>query len=121
LKRTTLLPLKCSNGVDAEALFIRSLAYFYLVRLWKDVPLVLEPSISDTTNLYIPKSSSEKEVINQVINDLLKAKIWPTLPSITEPTIFMEGQTNMPSWLCWLMYIFGMSSTRNALTIAIQL
>jgi starch-binding outer membrane protein, SusD/RagB family len=30
---------KIMDGVDAEALFIRSLAYFYLVRLWKDVPL----------------------------------------------------------------------------------
>lgn len=64
---------KMLDGVDAEALFIRSLAYFYLVRLWKDVPLVLEPSISDTTNLYIGKSS-EKEVIQQIINDLTKAK-----------------------------------------------
>lgn len=61
------------DGIDAEALFIRSLAYFYLVRLWKDVPLVLEASISDTTNLYIPKST-EKEVIQQIINDLYKAK-----------------------------------------------
>ncbi len=61
------------NGVDAEALFLRSLAYFYLVRLWKDVPLVLEPSISDTTNIYLPKSS-EKTVIQQIINDLLVAK-----------------------------------------------
>lgn len=61
------------NGVDAEALFIRSLAYFYLVRIWKDVPLVLEPSISDTTNLYLPKSP-ERVVIKQIITDLLKAK-----------------------------------------------
>ena len=61
------------DAVDAEALFIRSLSYFYLVRLWKDVPLVLEPSISDTTNLYLPKSP-EKVVINQIIEDLLKAK-----------------------------------------------
>ncbi|HNZ68707.1 MAG: RagB/SusD family nutrient uptake outer membrane protein [Prolixibacteraceae bacterium] len=61
------------DAVDAEALFIRSLAYFYLVRLWKDVPLVLEPSISDTTDLYLPKST-EKVVLAQVIQDLLKAK-----------------------------------------------
>lgn len=64
---------KMMDGVDAEALFIRSLAYFYLVRIWKDVPLVLEPSISDTSNLFIPKST-EKEVISQIITDLLKAK-----------------------------------------------
>lgn len=61
------------DAVDAEALFIRSLSYFYLVRLWKDVPLVLDASISDTTNLYIGKSP-EKVVIKQIIEDLLKAK-----------------------------------------------
>ena len=61
------------DGVEAEALFIRSLSYFYLVRLWKDVPLVLEASVSDTTNLYVGKSS-ESEVIKQIIQDLLKAK-----------------------------------------------
>jgi starch-binding outer membrane protein, SusD/RagB family len=61
------------DAIEAEALFIRSLAYFYLVRLWKDVPLVLEASVSDTTDLYITKSP-EKVVIRQIINDLLKAK-----------------------------------------------
>ena len=61
------------DAVDAEALFIRSLSYFYLIRLWKDVPLVLEASISDTTNLYLPKSP-EKVVVKQIIDDLLKAK-----------------------------------------------
>jgi hypothetical protein len=61
------------DGVDAEALFIRSLSYFYLVRVWKDVPLVLEPSISDTSNLFVPKSS-ESVVVDQIIKDLLKAK-----------------------------------------------
>lgn len=64
---------KMMDGVDAEALFIRSLSYFYLVRLWKEVPVVLEPSISDTSALFLSKSS-EKVVINQIINDLLKAK-----------------------------------------------
>lgn len=64
---------KIKDGVEAEALFLRSLSYFYLVRVWKDVPLVLEPSISDTTNLYLPKSS-EKVVLTQIIKDLLVAK-----------------------------------------------
>jgi len=61
------------DAIEAESRFVRSMAYFYLVRLWKDVPLVLEASISDTSNLYIPKSS-EKEVINHIIEDLLIAK-----------------------------------------------
>jgi len=61
------------DAVEAEALFIRALSYFYLVRLWKDVPLVLEASISDTTDLYKPKSP-ENVVVQQIIADLLKAK-----------------------------------------------
>jgi len=71
-KDKTFTP-KMMDGVEAEALFIRSLSYFYLVRVWKDVPLVIEPSISDTANLYLPKSS-EKVVVNQIIKDLLIAK-----------------------------------------------
>lgn len=61
------------DAVDGEALFIRSLAYFYLVRLWKDVPLVIQPSISDTNNIYIEKSK-ETAVTQQIIDDLLVAK-----------------------------------------------
>ncbi len=64
---------KMMNGVNAEALFIRSLSYFFLVRLWKDVPLVLEASVSDTTALFIEKSP-ENVVIKQIIKDLLIAK-----------------------------------------------
>lgn len=78
---------KIKNGVDAEALFLRSLSYFYLVRVWKEVPLVIEPSISDTTNLFLPKSS-EKQVINQIIKDLLYAK------NIAYKTEFKGGANN---------------------------
>ena len=61
------------DAVEAEALFIRSMAYFYLVRLWKDVPLVTNASISDTSDLYVAKSS-EGKVIGQIVEDLLLAR-----------------------------------------------
>lgn len=61
------------DAIEAEARFIRSVAFFYLVRLWKDVPLVTEASISDTSNLFLPKST-EKEVLDYIIQDLLTAK-----------------------------------------------
>lgn len=60
------------DAITAEMLFVRSLSYFYLIRLWKDVPLVLEPTISDTVEFYIPKST-ERVVIGQIISDLKKA------------------------------------------------
>jgi hypothetical protein len=54
---------------DAEALFIRSLCYFYLVRLWKDVPLMLSASSSDTVDMFLPKTE-ERIVLKQLIDDL---------------------------------------------------
>ena len=64
---------KIKNGVEAEALFLRSLSYFYVARVWKEAPLVLKPSISDTSKLFLPKVS-EKVIIQQIIKDLLIAK-----------------------------------------------
>lgn len=92
------------DAVDAEALFIRSLAYFYLVRLWKDVPLVIEASISDTTDLYLPKSP-EKVVIRQIINDLLKAK---EMAYTTEylGTDYFYGRANRYSILALLADVY---------------
>jgi starch-binding outer membrane protein, SusD/RagB family len=78
--------LEMKNAVEAEALFLRSFSYFYLVRLWKGVPLVLNPSISDTCNIYPPNAKidpntntlkwrdNEPEIINLIKSDLLIAK-----------------------------------------------
>jgi len=61
------------HTLEAEALTIRALCYFYLVRAFRDVPLIITPSISDETNFNIPKSS-EREVLDQIIKDLNTAK-----------------------------------------------
>lgn len=62
------------DRVRAEALTIRSLAYFYLVRAFRDVPWVDQPSIDDRTdNFNLPKST-EDEVLSYIIRDLLEAK-----------------------------------------------
>ncbi|HKJ79038.1 MAG TPA: RagB/SusD family nutrient uptake outer membrane protein [Prolixibacteraceae bacterium] len=57
------------QGFEAEAYFLRSLAYFYLVRLYKEVPLILEPSETDAADFYVSKSN-EDEVLNQIVGDL---------------------------------------------------
>ncbi len=58
--------------INSEMIFLRSLSYFYLVRIWKDVPLVKSATVSDTVNFYLPKSS-ETVVLKSVINDLKRA------------------------------------------------
>ena len=81
------------NGLDAEMLFIRSLCYFYLVRLWKDVPLVLNPSVSDTVNIYLAKST-ENVVLNQVIKDLKKASALAYTTQFYDEPEFYKGRAN---------------------------
>src|SRR6056297_2578767 len=45
------------QGFEAEAVFLRSLAYFYLVRIYKDVPLVVETTESDDADFFLAKSA----------------------------------------------------------------
>ncbi|MFT3740740.1 MAG: RagB/SusD family nutrient uptake outer membrane protein [Breznakibacter sp.] len=61
------------QALESEVLAIRALCYFYLVRAYKEVPLILEPSIDDTQD-YFPAKSSERQILDQIIADLLKAE-----------------------------------------------
>ncbi|HSC37474.1 MAG TPA: RagB/SusD family nutrient uptake outer membrane protein, partial [Chitinophagaceae bacterium] len=62
-----------SNQVVGEALFLRSLAYFYLVRTFRDVPLVLRASSSDAVN-YFPAKSPADSILDRVEADLAIAE-----------------------------------------------
>lgn len=53
----------------AEVHYMRALTYFYLVRIFKDVPFLLEPVESDNAELYHPKTNGD-EILNFLINDL---------------------------------------------------
>ena len=57
------------QGLMSEAYFLRSLTYFYLVRIFNQVPLILEPSETDDTEFYVEKVT-EEVVLNQIVKDL---------------------------------------------------
>jgi hypothetical protein len=61
-----------SKAFEAEALYLRSLCYYYLVRVFRDVPLVLNASLTDNQDYY-PKISKESDILNQLIGDLKTA------------------------------------------------
>ena len=65
------------RGFEAEALFLRSLAYFYLVKAFQNVPLVTEDSSSDDVDYFLPASPSE-EVLEHIKSDLLTARTGVT-------------------------------------------
>ncbi|MEG1616291.1 MAG: RagB/SusD family nutrient uptake outer membrane protein [Bacteroidales bacterium] len=57
----------------AEAKIVRALAYFYLVRTFREVPFVLNSYTSDNQDFYVP-TSSEKVILDKLKEDL----IWAT-------------------------------------------
>jgi starch-binding outer membrane protein, SusD/RagB family len=61
------------NRILGQASFIRAWAYFYAVRLWGDVPLILEPQTATSEDFY-PFRATTEEVYAQIISDLQAAE-----------------------------------------------
>ena len=59
------------NNLVGEAHFLRSFCYFYLVRLWGEVPLRIQPTTMD--NIHMAKSSTDV-IYTQIIEDADVAK-----------------------------------------------
>lgn len=70
--------------IVGEAHFLRALAYFYLVRVFGDVPLVIDPPLNDGVNFKVPKSPAA---------DIL-AKIEADL-ALAEQAVPVQYQTNL--------------------------
>ncbi|MBN1925645.1 MAG: RagB/SusD family nutrient uptake outer membrane protein [Prolixibacteraceae bacterium] len=62
------------NSYLSEAYFLRSLAYFYLVRTFRDVPLILDPYVNDEQEYEIPQSTADV-VLDKITDDLNHALI----------------------------------------------
>jgi starch-binding outer membrane protein, SusD/RagB family len=61
------------HRVQAEAYTLRALCYFYLVRAFKEVPWIEDPSIDDTQNFKYEKST-EDVILGHLIDDLKYAR-----------------------------------------------
>jgi starch-binding outer membrane protein, SusD/RagB family len=72
IKYDNTLTAPVLNAYLGEVRALRALMYFYLVRTFGDVPLKLEPTVSDTDLQPIAKSS-QQEVYKQIVADLLFA------------------------------------------------
>ena len=61
------------KGTIAEMKTLRALCYFYLIRTFRDVPYVTEPSIDDSQNYVVPATPFEA-VLDSLITDLESVK-----------------------------------------------
>ncbi|MEJ7739552.1 MAG: RagB/SusD family nutrient uptake outer membrane protein [Chitinophagaceae bacterium] len=59
--------------VLGEAQFLRAWAYFYAVRLWGDVPLVLKPQAAASED-FSPSRTPQEAVYKQIVDDLIAAE-----------------------------------------------
>jgi hypothetical protein len=60
------------NMLIGEALFLRAYNYFFMARIWGDVPLVLEAEDDIAASKNYPRSP-QADVLNQVVKDLQAA------------------------------------------------
>ena len=61
-------------AIEAEMLTLRALCYFYLVRSFRDVPMVLEPTIDDSKPMLMAAAHPDS-VLQQIVSDLKKAEL----------------------------------------------
>lgn len=62
----------------SEAYFLRSLSYFYLVRIFKEVPYITEPTDDDDAELYFEKMDGD-EILGYVMDDLEEYRKYATI------------------------------------------
>lgn len=64
---------KRKQALLGEVYFLRALFYYYLVRLYGDIPLIVEPIDYSSEDLY-PSRTSVEEIYKLIVDDLLKAE-----------------------------------------------
>ncbi|MBQ8423217.1 MAG: RagB/SusD family nutrient uptake outer membrane protein [Coprobacter sp.] len=84
-----------------EAYFLRALAYFYIVRNWRDAPLITEPYEDDTYSTKIAKSS-EAEIVAQIREDIRQALATGAAKESFETIWETKGRATK-----WALYALG--------------
>lgn len=63
------------NQLLGQARALRAIAYFYAVRVWGDVPLILDPYESIQQDIFVERTSSDF-ILDQIEEDLLFASAY---------------------------------------------
>ena len=83
-KFTSANKAAAKDALIAEAYFLRAFTYFYIARIWGDVPLVLETT-ENAAQAPNPPRAPQSEVLDQCIADIQSAlpkMIWaPAVPN----------------------------------------
>lgn len=83
----------------AEATTLRSLCYFYLIRTFRDVPYVTDPSNDDTQEYQVP-ATPFNEVLDKLIADMESVK-EDAVRSYGEESV--ENTCRITRWACYAL------------------
>jgi hypothetical protein len=78
---------------EAEVTCIRSLAYFYLIRTFRDVPYIIEANIYDNQNFTVPKNS-QAEILDHLVTALKDVEEYI-------PYSYSDGVSNKGRFNAW--------------------
>ncbi|MEN6618043.1 MAG: RagB/SusD family nutrient uptake outer membrane protein [Rikenellaceae bacterium] len=83
------------NQLIGQSKALRALAYFYLVRVWGDVPLILEPYTQAGQDIFVSRDNSEL-VLDQIEEDLkyAAANCVDKFNSTNDRIMFNKGSAN---------------------------
>lgn len=89
-------------AMEAEMLTLRAFCYFYLVRSFRDVPFVTEPTLDDSKSFMVPAADPDS-VLNHIVADLRKAehnalKEYPMSSNPTEISYTKGRITQQAVW-----------------------
>jgi starch-binding outer membrane protein, SusD/RagB family len=106
------------DQLTGEAYFLRAYAYFWLVRSFRDVPLMLEPSETDAQDYNIAKSPADS-ILSQIVKDLDIAK--RTLPDWYDNSQYPRTRATKYSAMTVLadVYLWIAATTSNGNTASL--
>jgi hypothetical protein len=103
-KFTSVNKEAAKNALIGEAYFLRAFTYFYMSRVWGDVPLVLETAVDAAATPNIPRTP-QAQVLDQCIADLTEA--IKLLPYVTSAAVTRPIKANRGTCFALLAHIYA--------------
>lgn len=106
------------NQIIAEAHFMRALTYFWMVRIWGEIPVITMPFESDDQEGLYPSRESVSEVFQLIKNDLVEAEsVYPASAS-QQPSHFANLAAIQMLKTDVYLWLHKVENESNALTKA---
>jgi starch-binding outer membrane protein, SusD/RagB family len=101
------------NQILGEALFLRSINYFMLTRMFGDIPLVLTPSTSGNQDFLLPRNP-QSQVFEQIISDLIEAE------SLMDQASVNRARASKGAARAFLVKVYTYRNAAGDLDLALQ-